>query len=191
MWSVPTPWPPASSPIESKPVRTSPTSQRSWMIPHRTARRRRARDVYRREALRYHQDVLLENAECTPKAGDEISTLSGRSPYRSPQAAIASGVGWTKEWWDALAEDMRHRAEGARDDIDMLPAWALAAGLGDLPAAIGHGANDSDGVFDARLGVKTFGSCCVSERAARRGRSMTDQNQCSGLVSQQIRQAAS
>lgn len=34
--------------------------------------------------------------------------------------------------WDALAEDMRHRAEGARDDIDMLPAWAtLADGLGD------------------------------------------------------------
>jgi hypothetical protein len=31
----------------------------------------------RREALRYHyeQDVLLENAESTPKAGDEISTL--------------------------------------------------------------------------------------------------------------------
>lgn len=31
----------------------------------------------RREALRYYheQDVLLENAECTPKAGDEISTL--------------------------------------------------------------------------------------------------------------------
>lgn len=34
--------------------------------------------------------------------------------------------------WDALAEDMRHRAEGARDDVDMLPAWsALAHGLGD------------------------------------------------------------
>lgn len=34
--------------------------------------------------------------------------------------------------WDALAEDMRHRAEGARDDIDMLQAWAaLAHGLGD------------------------------------------------------------
>lgn len=34
--------------------------------------------------------------------------------------------------WDALAEDMRNRAEGARDDIDMLPAWAaLAHGLGD------------------------------------------------------------
>src|SRR5690606_11135258 len=35
--------------------------------------------------------------------------------------------------WDALAEDMRHRAEGARDDIDMLPfggpcrlCWATA-----------------------------------------------------------------
>lgn len=34
--------------------------------------------------------------------------------------------------WDALAEEMRHRVEGARDDIDMLPAWAaLAHGLGD------------------------------------------------------------
>lgn len=34
--------------------------------------------------------------------------------------------------WDALAEDMRYRAEGARDDIDMLPTWAaLADGLGD------------------------------------------------------------
>ena len=34
--------------------------------------------------------------------------------------------------WDALAEDMRHRVEGAADDIDMLPAWAaLARGLGD------------------------------------------------------------
>jgi carboxyl-terminal processing protease len=34
--------------------------------------------------------------------------------------------------WDVLAEDMRHHAEGARDDIDMLPAWAaLARGLGD------------------------------------------------------------
>lgn len=34
--------------------------------------------------------------------------------------------------WDALAEDMRYRVEGARDDVDMLPAWAaLAHGLGD------------------------------------------------------------
>ena len=34
--------------------------------------------------------------------------------------------------WDALTEDMRHRAKGAHDDIDMLPAWAaLAHGLGD------------------------------------------------------------
>lgn len=34
--------------------------------------------------------------------------------------------------WDALAEDMRHRAESTRDDIDMLPAWAaMAHGLGD------------------------------------------------------------
>jgi len=34
--------------------------------------------------------------------------------------------------WDALAEDMRRRTEGARDDIDMLPAWAaMANGLGD------------------------------------------------------------
>lgn len=34
--------------------------------------------------------------------------------------------------WDALAEDMRRRTQGARDDIDMLPAWAaMANGLGD------------------------------------------------------------
>ncbi|VTO18153.1 Uncharacterised protein [Brevundimonas vancanneytii] len=34
--------------------------------------------------------------------------------------------------WDAVAEDMSRRVEGARDDIDMLPAWAaLAQGLGD------------------------------------------------------------
>lgn len=34
--------------------------------------------------------------------------------------------------WDALAEDMGRRVEGARDDTDMLPAWAaLAQGLGD------------------------------------------------------------
>lgn len=28
--------------------------------------------------------------------------------------------------WDALAEDMRYRVEGARDVVDMLPAWAGA-----------------------------------------------------------------
>jgi C-terminal processing protease CtpA/Prc len=34
--------------------------------------------------------------------------------------------------WDALTEDLRNRANGARDDIDMLPAWAaMAHGLGD------------------------------------------------------------
>lgn len=34
--------------------------------------------------------------------------------------------------WDALAQDMRRRTTDARDDTDMLPAWAaLAQGLGD------------------------------------------------------------
>ena len=41
--------------------------------------------------------------------------------------------------WDVLTEDMRNRAEGARDDTDMLLAWAaMAHGLGDGPPRTGE-----------------------------------------------------
>ncbi len=58
--------------------------------------------------------------------------------------------------WKALARDMRRRVIGARDDVDMLPAWAaLARGLGDRHSFI-QPTDAARTAWQARYGTKRY-----------------------------------
>jgi len=78
----------------------------------------------------------------------------------------------------AVAQSMRQGRPG-RKHVDVVAGafGAMAHILGQgvpvgLPAAIGDGANDSDGVFDARLGVKTFGSLLRQREGGEKGKEL-------------------
>ncbi|MNI62106.1 hypothetical protein D3C73_1174120 [compost metagenome] len=76
----------------------------------------------------------------------------------------------------AVAQSVRQGRPGRKHvDVVMSAFGAMAHVLSqgvpvDLPAAIGDGANDSDGVLDARFGVETFGRLLCQREGDEKGK---------------------